>query len=146
MNYEIVDGRQFLKNKNLEIIINKPYVVLCTDNDGRQHIFKQIHVENCVVGFASIDDAKKAYLNRPNNPTVFLVLENSDKTEGRGPMVPVKCFTEIECAERYLETKPGIFGSKQSRSLNFGVNMLGEIFCRTYHNGYEIKEIELECN
>jgi hypothetical protein len=142
MNYEIVNGRQFLKGSDLDRIVNKPYVVLCTDNDGRQHIFKQIHVENGVVGFASADEAKKAYLNRPNNPTVFLVLENIDKTEGRGPMVPKKCFKEIESAERYIETKPGTFGSPQSRNLNFGVNMLGEIYCRLYHNGYEIKEIE----
>lgn len=144
--YEILDGRQFLKGADLEKAIDKLFIVLCTDCDGRKHVFKKKNEKHSVVGFASADEAKEAYLSRPKKDTVFIVLEDNDKTEGRGPMVPVKCFSNIESAERYVEKQPGIYGSTQSRRLWFGVNVCGEIFCSLYHNGYEIQEIELEYN
>jgi len=142
--YEIVDGRQFLKGSDSEKIVDKPFIVLCTDHDGRKHVFKQKNAKHGVVGFSSADEAKEAYLNRSKEETVFIVLKDSDRTEGRGPMIVDKCFSNIENAERYIEKQPGIFGSQQSRRLYFSVNSLGEIFSTISHNGYEIKEIELE--
>lgn len=73
----------------------------------------------------------------------FVVLKNSDFTEGRGPMVVDKIFKSIVSAEEYVSAQSGIYGSKQYRSTHFGVNINGVFYAITSHNGYEIKKLDI---
>lgn len=41
---------------------------------------------------------------------VYFVLNNADSTEGRGPMVPVACFTSFDKALEFLSKQPGVMG------------------------------------
>lgn len=63
---------------------------------------------------------------------VFLVLKNSDFTEGRGPMIAHLLFETREDAHKYVMDQPGIYGS---------VQMHGTYGGDGHYNGYEVKEM-----
>lgn len=60
---------------------------------------------------------------------MYLVLMNSDFTEGRGVMVPHQIFDSREAAHQYIMMQPGIFGSKQRKHDD------------DRYNGYAIEEM-----
>ena len=69
---------------------------------------------------------------------VYVVLKNSDFTDGRGHMMLHMVFSTFELAEKYIMSKDGIYGSKQDRNLS--------VFDDKYHanyNGYAIKTVEV---
>jgi len=43
---------------------------------------------------------------------VYLTYRNADMTEGRGPMVPDRCFSERVFAEHYIDVQPGVMGRR----------------------------------
>lgn len=70
---------------------------------------------------------------------VYVILKNSDFTEGRGPMVLHKIKKTEKSAVDYVMSREGIFGSTQKEShysqLNSNVR---------YFNGYDILTMEVE--
>jgi len=43
---------------------------------------------------------------------VYLTFKNADMTEGRGPMLPDRCFLKRTDAERYIDSMPGVMGMR----------------------------------
>lgn len=43
---------------------------------------------------------------------VYMTYRNADTTEGRGPMVPDKCFSKLEDANDYIDLQSGVMGRK----------------------------------
>jgi hypothetical protein len=43
-------------------------------------------------------------------------MKNADMTEGRGPMVIDKCFSEQSFAEKYIDIQPGVMGVRHKWS------------------------------
>lgn len=66
---------------------------------------------------------------------VYVVLKNSDFSEGRGPMVFHKIFKTSQLAHDYIMQQEGIHGSKQGICKILGEN---------YYNGYEIRGAEVQ--
>lgn len=97
-------------------------------------------------GFATQQEAERARENfRFNiNNKVFVVLKNSDFTEGRGPMLIHKVFKNIESAHGYIMSQKGIYGSTQYHQINMGVNINNELYCYASYNGYDLQIMELE--
>lgn len=46
--------------------------------------------------------------------TIYLAKKNADMTEGRGPMIVDKAFTDQLVAEEYINGKPGVMGRRPS--------------------------------
>lgn len=70
---------------------------------------------------------------------VFIVLKNSDFTEGRGPMYFHSVWDTLEAATKYVMGQPGIFGSQQEKTY------LGNKRERTWvYNGYDIIQSPLK--
>lgn len=72
--------------------------------------------------------------------SVFVVLKNTDFTEGRGPMRLHKIFADFKSAELYVMDQPSMFGLHQRRhteNLDFG---------HVYYSGYEIIEMTVHEN
>ena len=64
---------------------------------------------------------------------IFIVLKNTDFTEGRGPMLYYRAYATFEQAETYVLSQSGIFGSPQKRQSGFAND--GSI----HYNGFTIK-------
>lgn len=62
---------------------------------------------------------------------IFVVLKNSDMTEGRGYMMFHRAFTSSELAHKYCQEQKGIWDTDNSKSKN------GK------YSGYEIIEVPL---
>lgn len=60
---------------------------------------------------------------------IYLVYENSDMCEGRGPMIIHAAFTSFEEAAAYMDYRPGVMGRREKWSIK-------------KHGDWEIKEIE----
>lgn len=73
-----------------------------------------------------------------NSDIVYMVLKNTDFTEGRGPMVFHKLFRTMEAARNYVSRKPGIFGSKQYQDKGLSIEK------SEWWNGYSIQEVQIE--
>lgn len=43
---------------------------------------------------------------------VYMTFRNADTTEGRGPMVPDRCFTKLKDANDYIDLQSGVMGRK----------------------------------
>ena len=43
---------------------------------------------------------------------IYLTRKNKDMTEGRGPMVPDKCFLYEEHAKKYIDNQSGVMGRR----------------------------------
>lgn len=70
---------------------------------------------------------------------VYVILKNSDFTEGRGPMVLHKIKKTEKSAVDYVMSQEGIFGSKQEESRYiFSTENI------RYFNGYDICTMEVE--
>lgn len=72
---------------------------------------------------------------------VILVLKNGDFTEGAGPMLAHKIFSNMEKAEAYIAKQPGIFGTDQYRYRVKELDSNGNPFYSYMYNGYSIKEM-----
>jgi hypothetical protein len=72
------------------------------------------------------------------NSSVFVVTRNADFTEGRGPMIFHKVFSDFDVAVAYVLTKEGIYGSAQRAAVYAGINIKGEPYVMSTFNGYEI--------
>jgi hypothetical protein len=75
---------------------------------------------------------------------VFMVLKNADFTEGRGPMLPHKCFKSLKDSVDYIMKQPGIYGGEQSLNIMCNVNIYGEVYAYNNFNGYDIKVMKVE--
>lgn len=64
---------------------------------------------------------------------VFIVMKNSDFTEGRGPMFTHLVFSTFDQAEKYVLAQEGIYGSPQGRS-SYGGSSPDSVS----YNGYSI--------
>lgn len=64
---------------------------------------------------------------------VFIVLKNTDFTEGRGTMIFHKAFSTLEKAQEYVENQFGIYGSPQ-----YTRDKIKCINKAYYYNGYKI--------
>ncbi len=89
---------------------------------------------------------------------MYLVTKNADFTEGRGPMLAHKLFSNLEGARKYIAGQKGVYGSPQYDKPYFGY--IGERFkgfserradgseypinTDESWNGYGIKEMEVE--
>ena len=69
---------------------------------------------------------------------VYIVMKNSDFTEGRGPMYIHKLFRNIENAREYIKKQSGIFGSPQCC-----YHDICSEDCEVW-NGYDIKIMKFE--
>lgn len=67
---------------------------------------------------------------------IAIVRKNADFTEGKGPMLFHKAFTNEQLAHDYIMMQPGIYGSKQGFS-----GVYGSI---SNYNGYSIEMVPLE--
>lgn len=149
--FEVIDATKhsgFNSYSNDDVYVKNPYVVMLTDNDGRERPFINKSENETVVGYPSIVEAKNAYFNYGTNHKddvfCYVVTKNADFTEGRGPMLLDCVFLTIEAAEQYVEKQKGIYGSKQYCQITFGINVKKELYCLVYYNGYEIKKVRME--
>ncbi len=78
-----------------------------------------------------------------NKKYCFVVLKNSDFTEGRGPMKLDCVFVSKTEAEKYVASQSGIYGSEQYREENIGNDIYGTMYYSIYYNGYDIKKMEI---
>lgn len=69
---------------------------------------------------------------------VYVVLKNSDFTEGRGHMMLHMIFSTFDLADSYIMSKDGIYGSKQGRN-QYGLHR--EEYAN--YNGYAIQTVEV---
>ena len=67
---------------------------------------------------------------------IYIVEQNADFTEGRGPMFFHSAWSKGEDAIKYVEKQGGIYGSPQ----NVERDKFGYF---AYANGYQIKEVVL---
>lgn len=80
---------------------------------------------------------------------IYLVYENADKTEGRGPMVHVKdsgFFTDIDKAWNFADTMTGVMGRKP-KSGSWKHEKCGDVEVRTisrHDNSFFKRKNELE--
>lgn len=123
----------------------KPYVYMLKRGD---YVLYPVYKDK-VVGYSSLEEATRAaehhrsQLIANQQPKVFVVMENSDFTEGRGPMVLHKVFADGEVAHNYVMSKEGIFGSTQRQEPTWGINVSGEVYGYHSYNGYEITAKDL---
>ncbi len=68
---------------------------------------------------------------------VFIILKNSDFTEGRGPMLFDRVFDTFFAADQYVMGQSGIFGSEQCRDER---TVLDAKSSRWPYNGFYIQE------
>jgi hypothetical protein len=68
---------------------------------------------------------------------VFIILKNSDFTEGRGPMLFDRVFDTFSAADQYVMGKSGIFGSEQCRDERSALDAQSG---RWTYNGFDIQE------
>lgn len=80
-----------------------------------------------------------------SSQSIFVVLKNSDFTEGRSPMRPTNAFIDIGDAIDFIMKQGGIYGSEQYMQLRGDVRRFdGTAYCYTEFNGYDIKVMELK--
>lgn len=123
----------FVKNTNTRLV-----AVIYEDDDTNK-----MYPDYYVLG---IRETKEEVLKRFIENTkryCYVVLRNSDFTEGRGPMCLHSVFNSKVSAERYVAGKIGIFGSSQYREVHIGNNVFNDLYCSVYYNGYEIKKMEI---
>jgi len=72
-------------------------------------------------------------------PKIAIVTKNVDFTEGRGPMIFYKAFSDEQKAVHHIMEQHGIYGSKQCETKH-GYEREGE---RSF-NGYDLIMVELE--
>lgn len=68
---------------------------------------------------------------------VYVVRKNADFTEGRGPMLLHKIFSDAPLARAYVERQKGIYGSPQ------GLNKHYEEDDEYHYNGYSIQGVKV---
>lgn len=78
-----------------------------------------------------------------NKQYCFVVLKNSDFTEGRGPMKMDNVFISKVKAEEYIASQVGVYGSPQYRNTLIGNNISRMMYCSIYYNGYDIVKMEI---
>ena len=88
--------------------------------------------------------SKEESLSVSCNNAVFIVMKDSDFTEGRGKMFPLKAFGLLVDAVSYIMSNVGIYGSKQVQKLNCGLRFDGSVYAYNSFNGYEIKVMTIE--
>lgn len=119
----------------------------CSDGDGTKYLYPISLNEYHVCGFLSYEDAMKHRVQSiqkwESTEHVAAVLRNADFTEGRGPMLLDKVFSDLPAAERYIAGNEGIYGSPQRRELYLGINITSTLFARLHWNGYTIEFTEL---
>jgi hypothetical protein len=74
----------------------------------------------------------------------FIILKNSDFTEGRGPMVfDTVCLTK-DAVIKYLNSRPyGIYGWHPPKGKTFAEMVLGPSKNHGGWAGYEVREVEV---
>lgn len=74
----------------------------------------------------------------PSGDVVWVVMKNSDFTEGRGPMRVHRIFYYLYEAVDFVLSQDGIYGSKQSIRNYCGISVSGKPFVISSFNGFEI--------
>lgn len=115
-----------------------PFVVI-NEVDGRIVDYLREKDRDYTASFETFDKANEFYQNSllPKKGLVYVVLKNSDFTEGRGPMRFHKIFHNELDAHRYIMTQKGIYGSPQGYSQHFGTNVHGGAYVSLSYNGYD---------
>lgn len=62
--------------------------------------------------------------------TVYMTYKNCDEVEGRGPMIPDKCFKSRADAVFYIDAQPGVMGLRKKWSAD-------------KHGDWQIREVEV---
>ena len=94
-----------------------------------------------------INETKEEVLQKfdydKNKKYCFVVLKNSDFTEGRGSMNMDYVFISKVKAEEYIASQEGIYGSQQYRDVHICNNIYGKLCCSVYYNGYDITKMDI---
>lgn len=115
-------------------------------------LYEDDDIENKYPVFEDIrpEETKSEYCARivdlyDNAPFVFVVMRNSDFTEGRGGMLLDSVFASRVKAEEYVASKPGVMGSKSYRDAVFNTRSTDNtVYCFIMYNGYDIRKIPLQ--
>ena len=92
----------FIRSNGTEITINK--ITAVTKAEAERIIRKRFSVDRIV----KTECVKRQELYM----TVYIVRNNTDTTEGRGPMQIQSVQLDLEKAKRFVESRLGIMGSK----------------------------------
>lgn len=123
----------------------KPFVVLFEVDEYEFALINQ-DGGNHTKGFATKEEAFHAgveFLLHFKYDAV-IVTKNADFTEGRGPMLFHRLFKSVKKAEEYVSRQNGIYGSKQHRHIQFGMNINGDGYAYPYWSGYEIELVSFD--
>jgi hypothetical protein len=141
MFFEVFNVLDFM-NKDLESdlhLVKKPYSFKVSWGDN--WFYPLSRSKN--FAYSTPGEARQKALDPDFNwemgNSMFVVLKNADFTEGRGPMLLDRLFHKFDNAVDYVMQQSGISGTKQGRSIYYGISLSKEVFCQDFFNGYQIE-------
>lgn len=83
---------------------------------------------------------------KKNDGTIYVVYENYDKTEGRGPMIPVHYsgyFTDEDEAWAFADTLSGVMGRRPFNNKSWRDSNIGDVEVRAFypHDGEHMAKL-----
>lgn len=139
----VIDVRNNPHYRPYSSILNQtPWVVMITDATGD---YPFIHGRSSLCGYATKADAKEAAKGiTADKHDGFIVMKNTDFTEGRGPMRPHAFYRRHHNAHNFVMRQQGIYGSAQYCNVRFGLNVYGDTYGSRNYNGYDIIPFNFE--